>query len=147
MATADTSPRANEPTLQERILNMYSEGASDAEVAASLDLPEKRFMELYDENPALQKIINIGRTKSKAWWYAVGRRNLLSKGWQGATWSMNMKNRFNWADKVDTGERSDTSHYNVDDLQTELHNTMRRIEQMSPAAARKIMTGDGNGTE
>lgn len=137
--------KTNEPSLQEKMISLYSEGASDVEVAASLGLPKARFMEMYEENTGFQKVVDVGRTMSEAWWNQVARRNLLSKGWQGSTWAFNMKNRYNWMDKMDAGGRDDATPLNVDELTTELHNTVKRIESLNPAMARKIMEGEVDG--
>lgn len=120
---------------------MYSDGGSDVEVAAALGIPKARFMEMYEENTGFQKVVDIGRTMSEAWWHQVARRNLLSKGWQGSTWAFNMKNRYNWMDRMDAGGRDDATPLNVDELKTELHNTMKRIESANPVMARRLMEG------
>lgn len=133
------SEQSPKPTLQEKMLALYAEGADDSEVAALLDLPKERYLQLYEENPAFKKIIDIGRTKAEAWWNNVARRNLLTKGWQGATWAMNMKNRFKWADKMDIGERLDGSPHDAADLEAEIKRTMQRIQKVDPKKARAIM--------
>lgn len=135
--------KTEEPSLQEKMLALYEEGYSDVEVAAALRIPKVRFMEMYDENTGFQKVVDVGRTLSEAWWHAVARRNLLSKGWQGSTWAFNMKNRYNWMDKVDAGGRDDNSPLNVDELQTELHNTLANIRRVNPTLASRIMEGTG----
>lgn len=133
--------KPKEVSLQEKMLSVYSEGGSDVEVASALGLPKARFMEMYEENTGFQKVVDMGRTMSEAWWHHVARRNLLSKGWQGSTWAFNMKNRYNWMDRVDSGGRDDATPVNIEEMKTELHNTLRRIEAINPAAARKIMEG------
>lgn len=133
------SEAPNNVTLQEQILALYGEGAGDEEVAASLNLPFPRFLQLYEENVSLKKIVDIGRTKSQAWWYAVARRNLLSKGWQGATWAFNMKNRFHWADKIDVGDKDGETSYSITELQSDIAKTMANIERVAPHKARQIM--------
>lgn len=133
--------KPKETSLQEKMLSVYSEGGSDVEVASALGLPKARFMEMYEENTGFQKVVDMGRTMSEAWWHHVARRNLLSKGWQGATWAFNMKNRYNWMDRVDSGGRDDATPVNIEEMKTELHNTLKRIESINPAAARKIMEG------
>lgn len=133
------APKPGAPTLQEKMLLLYSEGADDVEVAAALDLDEGRFRALYEELPSFKKIVDLGRTKSKAWWYHAGRRNLLSKGFQGATWNMNMKNRFKWADKVDIGDKGSEGPETAAELEGEIINTVQRIHKTAPNLARKIM--------
>lgn len=134
----------NKPTLQEQILELYQEGAHDSEVAASLNLPEARFYQLYEENIQFKKIVDIGRTKAKAWWMAAGRKNLLSKGFQGATWNFNMKNQFQWADKVDVGDRGNESPDTVQELERDIRKTMDNIQKNAPHLARRIMEGEND---
>lgn len=129
------------PTLHEQILNLYSEGADDTEVSAFLNLPKARFDELYEENPAFAKVVDIGRTKAAAWWHHVARRNLVTKGFQGSTWAMNMKNRFGWRDRVDVLETNE-QHQDTKKLEEEIQNTMERIQRVDPKRHRKIMGGD-----
>lgn len=131
----------NKPTLQEQILSLYEEGAYDEEVAASLNLPKARFLALYEENPQFKKIVDIGRTKCEAWWNAVARRNLLTKGFQSATWAFNMKNRFHWADKIDVGDKSGETSHSAAELESEIKKTMDNIARVAPHKARQIMEG------
>ncbi|MEG0161104.1 MAG: hypothetical protein RR877_09820 [Aurantimicrobium sp.] len=133
--------QSNEPTLHEKILNLYSEGADDVEVAALLNLPEKRFKELYEENSGFAKVVDIGRTKAAAWWHHVARRNLVTKGFQGSTWAMVMKNRLGWRDRVDVLETNESTQKSAE-LEKEIQDTMARIQNKSPAQFRQIMGGD-----
>lgn len=133
--------KSNPPTLHEQILNLYAEGADDNEVSAFLNLPRKRFEELYEEQPAFAKVVDIGRTKAAAWWHHVARRNLLTKGFQGTTWAMNMKNKFGWRDKVDVLETNESAQ-SAAELEKEVQNTLNRIQIKAPAQYRKIIGGD-----
>ena len=121
--------QSNGPTLHEQILNLYNEGADDVEVAAFLNLPKKRFDELYEENSAFAKVVDIGRTKSAAWWHHVARRNLLTKGFQGSTWAMTMKNKFGWRDRVDVLETNE-QHQDAKQMELEIQNAMERIKKI-----------------
>lgn len=138
---AMSETKSNEPTLHEQILNLYSEGADDVEVAAHLNLPKKRFDELYEENPGFAKVVDIGRTKAAAWWHHVARRNLVTKGFQGSTWAMNMKNRFGWRDRVDVLETNE-QHQDTKMMEQEIQNAMERIKRVDPKKHRQIMGGD-----
>lgn len=140
---AMSETKSNEPTLHEQILNLYTEGADDTEVAAFLNLPKRRFDELYEENPGFAKVVDIGRTKAAAWWHKVARHNLVTKGFQGSTWAMNMKNRFGWRDRVDVIETNE-QHQDNKIMEQEIQNAMERIKKADPKKYRQIMGGDND---
>lgn len=141
-----TLAEKSKPSFVDRVLQLYSEGANDSEIAAELNFSMQRFNELYEENPGFQRVVDIGRTKSDAWWNAVARRNLVTKGFQGSTWAFVMKNRFGWRDRIENTEITTADATSTDELKKELATTLKRIETLSPAAARKIMeTGDEDG--
>lgn len=95
---------------QKTILDLYQEGASDVEVKAwiysirgtfSNDLWE-RWMKEEDE---FSETIKMGRMLANSWWEKNGRENLKNRDFNYAGWFMNMKNRYDWADRFDNTHR------------------------------------------
>lgn len=92
---------------KEDIIGLYSEGASDVEIRGlimdkSVDRDTCTF-DLWDrwlnEEEDFSKTIKKGREKCQVWWENNGRVNLKDSSFSATLWYMNMKNRFNWADK------------------------------------------------
>lgn len=84
---------------QERVLNEFKMGASREEVYAMLDISDKTFARLMRDESIFFRTIKTGERYSKAWWLNVGRTQLRNKEFSYVGWYMNMKNRFDWADK------------------------------------------------
>lgn len=120
------------PTKAELIRLKYSEGGSDVEVAAILGLTLNKFHELCNELPELNTIVEMGRTIAEAWWMEVGRKNIYNKDFQGSLYNFQMKNRYNWADKVDTGDKSSTEPVNVDAARAELSKALAKLSKKHP---------------
>lgn len=90
---------------QEDILKMMSEGASQFEVQAYLDISDCTFYRLCKEEKDFSSTITRGRRLGHAWWEKKGRKNLSNPKFQHQLWFLNMKNRFtnNWRDRKEVG--------------------------------------------
>jgi hypothetical protein len=86
---------------QKVVLDMMSEGASQAEVQAYLDISDKTMQRMLDDEVIFFRTIKKGLRLSKAWWEREGRESLRDKDFSYVGWYMNMKNRFGWRDKQD----------------------------------------------
>lgn len=89
----------------QEILNLYKVGASDVEVKSLIYIHRGSFSnDLWDrwlkDSEEFSETIKVGKMLSEAWWNIQGRSNLKVKEFNYVGWYMNMKNRFNWSDRV-----------------------------------------------
>jgi hypothetical protein len=90
----------------EQIIMMYSNGASDAEIKATIYMWRGSFSnDLWDrwlkEEEQFSEVIKMGRIIAEAWYTKLGREQLVNSFFPFAGWYMQMKNRFGWKDKHD----------------------------------------------
>jgi hypothetical protein len=90
------------------VLVEMSEGASLEEIKAILSISNDLHTRWMKEEQEYSETIKKGQELSKAWWLAKGRKNLENKDFNYTGWYMNMKNRFDWADKRQQDIRVET---------------------------------------
>lgn len=127
-----TTP-TNPPSKFDQALSLYSEGAADVEIAKLLDMTEVQFYELEQENPAFATFANKGRTLSKAWWYEMSRKNVKNKEFNTPLYVINMKNRFGWADKVETNDMTDKEPVNLEQAKAQLKKQLETVAKKDPS--------------
>ncbi len=81
------------------IISEMKQGASLQEVYGYLDISESTFKRLCRDEVEFSRTIKKGLRLSQTWWLEVGRKYLRDKDFNYTGWYMNMKNRFDWADK------------------------------------------------
>jgi hypothetical protein len=114
------------------LLGLYGEGAADVEIARALGITIARFYALCDESDAFKNFAEKGRTLSQAWWYEQGRSGLFREKFNGALWNFNMKNRYGWADKVDTNDTTDKDPVNLDQAKSQLATALKTLGKKNP---------------
>ena len=114
-----------------QIIDLYSAGYSDAEVAAELRITIKEYHKTVQSNAAFGKLVELGRTLSQAFWESQARRNLATKGFNSSLYAFYMKNKFNWADKVETTSTNENTNISLDDLKNQIANKMREFEKQN----------------
>lgn len=127
---------SNQPSTMERVIHAYSEGASDVEIAKILGLTKAQFLDLEQENDGFAKVVARGRTLSEAWWYEIGRKGMTMEKFNGPLFGFNMKNRFGWADKVDTGDKSNEAPINQDEAAAQLRKALGKLAKKNPELLR-----------
>ena len=114
------------------VADAYAEGAADVEIARLLDITIADFYQLVQDNAAFSKFVEKGRTMSQAWWYERARKGLFTKEFNTALWNFNMKNRFGWADKIDTADTTDKDPVNLDEAKAQLQRALKSIAKSNP---------------
>lgn len=98
------------------LIALYSEGRSDAEVASEMKITIREYHKQIDENPTFAKLVEFGRTLCLAWWEGQGRLQLTNKSFNTPLWVFQMKNKFGWAEKVDTKTETLDTVTSLDEL-------------------------------
>jgi len=85
------------------LADKFRNGESVAEVCLELGICRDSFYKACERSPAFKQAYEVGKQYSEAWWIKLGRVGAAGKvSIQPATWVFNMKNRFNWKDKLET---------------------------------------------
>lgn len=128
-------------TKWDEIKALYAQGASDVEVARLMELSETEFYQFEQDHPAFATFLAKGRTLAKAWWYEQHRSNLRNKEFNTSLYNFAMKNRFGWADKVDTNDTTDKDPVNLDQAKAQLDSALKKLMKKDPVLARSIVGG------
>jgi hypothetical protein len=86
---------------EEMIISEMKEGAALQEIKAMFNISEDLFYRWMEEEPDFSEAIKRGIKLAEGWWMGEGRKSLRDKDFSYTGWYMNMKNRYNWADKKD----------------------------------------------
>ncbi len=115
-ASTETSTKS----YSEQILDLYELGGSDAEVAALLRVPIKKFHQRMRDSSAFAELIEFGRTLSLAYWEGLARKNVGNKQFNSPLFAFYMKNRHGWADKIDTNNTNESTIFNLDEAREQV---------------------------
>lgn len=124
------------------LVDNYRQGFSDAEVAAAMNITISQFYAQLAENPSFAKLVEFGRTLSTAFWEGLARKNVNNKSFNTSLYSFYMKNKFSWADKVETNNVTENTNINLDELRNEINRKLKRlVDQNTPelADAQKVL--------
>lgn len=133
------------PLNWDQVKEAYGEGASDVEIARLLNLSETEFYEYENEHPEFARFLAKGRTLSKAWWYEKHRTNLGNKEFNTSLYNFAMKNRFGWADKVESNDTTDKDPVNLDQMKAQLNSALTRMGKKDPELIRVLTGASSNG--
>jgi hypothetical protein len=108
----------------DKLIAAYQEGCSDVEVCSRLKITQSHFKTMYDENPKVRELVDFGRSLSYAWWMEQARLGLYNKTLNVNLWQFVMKNRFGWADKIETTNGIPDDLANLDAVRAELESKL-----------------------
>ena len=115
------------------LIALYSDGYSDAEVAAEMKVTIKEYYKQTAENIAFQKLVEFGRTLSMAFWEGQARKNLTNKTFNSSLYSFYMKNKFGWAEKVESKSENENVNTDLDSLRNQVMTEVAKLlKQNSP---------------
>ena len=132
------------------VIDLYTNGGSDAEVAAFLRVTIKAFYKQMEDNAAFRELVEFGRTLSQAWWESQFRKNVTNKNFNSTLLTFYMKNKHGWADKVESSSTSDNINVNLDELRTRaLAEVTSFIKKHQPELtdAQMVLSGIGANLE
>jgi hypothetical protein len=91
---------------QQRIIDLYAEGAADVEVKALISQMRGSFSNgLWDrwlaEEPEFSQTVMYGQLLAEAFLNRAGRQNLATQGFNARLYDIIMRNRYNWNSKVE----------------------------------------------
>lgn len=132
------------------LMDLYSAGASDAEVAASQKITIKAYYKHMADNAKFAALVEYGRTLSQAFWESQARYNIKNKQFNTPLWTFYMKNKFGWADKTESVTQNENLNTDLDSLrQTVMKDVAKLMKDYSPEAtdAQRLFAGLGNPQE
>lgn len=110
------------------IVEFYKQGYSDAEVAASMNITMRQFNSMLADNPTFNKLVEFGRTLSLAWWESQSRKNIGNKSFNTPLWVFTMKNKYGWADKIETTNANENVDLSLDQLRSEISRKLNKLK-------------------
>lgn len=116
---------------QVRFIEMGREGCSDVEIRAEFGISDDLWYRWIEEDEEFSRTAKQAKALCHAKWEQMGRRMAFGEvEGNPTTWIFNMKNRFNWRDKVDTEGTMRVELKDVPDDELE-----RRIKALQAAKA------------
>lgn len=122
------------------IVEYYRQGYSDAEVAAAMNSTMKQFNTMLGENPTFNKLVEFGRTLQKAYWEGLARKNVDNKQFNSGLYSFYMKNKFAWADKIETSNVNENTNLSEDEMRADIMKRIKKLGSPELADAMKVLT-------
>lgn len=88
-----------------KVVELYANGESDAEVAVLLNVSRSMYYRWIKEHPEFAEGVEIGKTLAEAWWQKLGRAGASGKvKINSRVYLANMKNRFAWQENPNVDE-------------------------------------------
>jgi hypothetical protein len=118
-------------TWAKEVVDLYSEGASDAEVAASFKITIKEYYKQLSEQPAFNQLVEYGRTLSQAFWEKQARLNIKNKQFNTPLWAFYMKNKYGWADKTESVNTNDNTNMDLDAIRAKVSKDVEKFIKLN----------------
>jgi hypothetical protein len=103
-------PTKYSPDMAGKVDELFSVGASMAEICLELNIGKDAFYDYLEKYPEFSEAKKKGLFKSQGWWEREGRKSLRDKDFNYTGWYMNMKNRF----RDDWNDKQYIEHKNID---------------------------------
>lgn len=129
-----------------KVIDLYSAGCSDAEVAAELKITIKDYYQQITDNKTFNKLVEYGRTLSQAFWEGQARKNIGNKQFNTPLWTFYMKNKFGWADKSEAVTQNENVNTDLDSLRSKVYSEVAKlVKQNTPELtdAQRVLSGLG----
>jgi hypothetical protein len=78
----------------ERVLKLAGQGCCKAEIAAALCVSRKTLGAWAKAHPEFRDALSCAKDLEYAWWLKTGREGQFIRGWNAASWALQMRNRF-----------------------------------------------------
>ena len=111
-----------------QVIEHYWDGYSDKEVAASMNITFREFNAMLSDNPTFAKLVEFGRTLSAAYWEGLARTNIKNKTFNTPLYNFYMKNKFGWADKIETTNANENTNLSLDQLQDKINQQLKKLQ-------------------
>lgn len=128
-----------------QLIELYRQGCGDAEVAAEMQITIKEYHAQIGESATFAKLVEFGRTLYLAYWEKQARLNINNKQFNTPLWAFYMKNKFGWADKMDTTSQQDVA-LDLDTLREKVSKQAAKyIKDNTPELtdAQRVLSGIG----
>ena len=129
-----------------QLISLYEQGYSDAEVAAEMKITIKEYYKQLSENNTFGKLVEFGRTLSQAFWEGQARKNLSNKAFNSSLYSFYMKNKFGWAEKVESKSENENVNTDLDSLRSQVYSEVAKLlKRNTPELtdAQRLLSGLG----
>jgi hypothetical protein len=87
-------PTLYHPAHCERVLELANQGCCKAEIAAALCVSSKTLGAWAKAHPEFRDALSCAKELEYAWWLKAGREGQFIKGWNAASWALQMRKRF-----------------------------------------------------
>jgi hypothetical protein len=115
-------------SMLEQVNEAYAQGMSDAEVMEILGMSRKQFERRLETDPVFREWIEMGRTLSEAWWMRKGRTSIHDSKFNTNLWMFVVKNRFDWAEKVEQRNNGTSGTTSLDQIKREMANLVSKLK-------------------